>query len=105
MSVASELWVREGAGGGLVDESTAAQRFCWGSLTSDIGHYFLKLVLSKLLTAVIQLQVSYIQLHARLCASRAVTIVWSHTHNSVTSSTMIILREVLHTAYAAVGTF
>jgi hypothetical protein len=82
MSVASELWVREGAGGGLVDESTAAQRFCWGSLTSDIAHYFLKLVLSKLLTAVIQLQVSYIQLHARFEARAELLLSCGRTHTT-----------------------
>jgi hypothetical protein len=31
-------------------------------------------------------------------------LIFGHTHNSVTASTMVILREVLPTAYADVGT-
>ena len=51
------------------------------SLTSDLAHYFLKLVLSKLLTAVIQLQVSYIQLHARF-ARAELLLSCGHTHTT-----------------------
>ena len=69
------------------------------SLTSDLAHCFLKLVLSNVLTAVIQLQVSYIQFTSAVTrAPRRAEGSFGHTHNSVTSGTMIILREVLPTA-------
>ena len=75
------------------------------SLTSNRAHCFLELVIIyrpySCYTAAGIVHTIYKRGYT---ASRAV-IVWSHTHNSVTSSTMIILREVLHTAYAAVGTF
>ena len=76
------------------------------SLTSDHAHCILELVIIKRPCSCHTAADTYIQLQARFARAKASrTGSFGHTHNSVTSSTMVILREVLPTAYAAVGTF